>query len=146
MDAVGWIIFDHPERRNAISSHMWGELSEAVRAFAEDDSVRVVVMRGEGNEAFVSGADISQFAGVAGEKTSERLDSSGGDAFEELSGLEKPLIAMVQGYCIGGGLAVALCADLRYASADASFGIPAARLGVGYGLGGIESLASVVGP
>ena len=104
-DAVGWIVFDHPERRNAISSHMWGELSNAVRAFAEDDSVRVVVMRGEGNEAFVSGADISQFAGVAGEKTSERLDSSGGDAFEELSGLEKPLIAMVQGYCIGGGLA-----------------------------------------
>lgn len=145
-DAVGWIVFDHPERRNAISSHMWGELRQAVRAFAEDDSIRVVVMRGEGNEAFVSGADISQFEGVAGEETSERLDSSGGDAFEELSRLEKPLIAMVQGYCIGGGLAVALCADLRYASTDASFGIPAARLGVGYGIGGIESLASVVGP
>jgi enoyl-CoA hydratase/carnithine racemase len=125
---------------------MWGELAEAARRFGEDDSIRVVVMRGAGSEAFVSGADISQFDGVEGERTSERLDASGGDAFAQLSRLEKPLIAMIQGYCIGGGLAVALCADLRYASPDASFGIPAAKLGVGYGLGGIESLAAVVGP
>jgi enoyl-CoA hydratase/carnithine racemase len=145
-DSVGWIVFDHPERRNAISAHMWGELAEAARRFGEDDSIRVVVMRGAGSEAFVSGADISQFDGVEGERTSERLDASGGDAFAQLSRLEKPLIAMIQGYCIGGGLAVALCADLRYASPDASFGIPAAKLGVGYGLGGIESLAAVVGP
>ena len=144
--AVGWIVFDHPERRNAISSNMWKELGQAAEGLGSDDSVRVVVMRGEGGEAFVSGADISQFDGTDGKRTSQRLDSGGGNAFETLSRLEKPLIALIDGFCIGGGLAVALCADLRYASADASFGIPAARLGVGYGLEGIEKLADVVGP
>ncbi|HIF96111.1 MAG TPA: enoyl-CoA hydratase [Myxococcales bacterium] len=143
---VGWIVFDHPERRNAISANMWTELAEAAGRFASDDAVRVVVMRGEGGEAFVSGADISQFDGANGKRTSRDLDSGGGNAFERLGRLEKPLIAMVDGFCIGGGLAVALCADLRYASTAASFGIPAARLGVGYGLEGIEKLAAVVGP
>ena len=144
--SVGWIVFDHPERRNAISSNMWSELAQAAEGLGSDDSVRVVVMRGEGGEAFVSGADISQFDGADGKRTSQRLDSGGGNAFEALSQLEKPLIALIDGFCIGGGLAVALCADLRYASAEASFGIPAARLGVGYGLDGIEKLADVVGP
>ena len=143
---MGWIVFDHPERRNAISSNMWSELAQAAEGLGADDSVRVVVMRGEGGEAFVSGADISQFEGTDGKRTSQRLDSGGGNAFEALSQLEKPLIALIDGFCIGGGLAVALCADLRYASAEASFGIPAARLGVGYGLDGIEKLADVVGP
>ncbi|MDE0885545.1 MAG: enoyl-CoA hydratase [Myxococcota bacterium] len=144
--AVGWIVFDHPERRNAISASMWVELAEAVGRLGADESVRVVVMRGEGDEAFVSGADISQFAGVDGAQTSERLDAGGGNAFDRLSRLDKPLIAMIDGFCIGGGLAVALCADLRYAATNSSFGIPAAKLGVGYGLEGIEKLAAVVGP
>ena len=143
---VGWIVFDHPERRNAISANMWTELADAAGRFASDDAVRVVVMRGEGDEAFVSGADISQFDGADGKRTSQDLDSGGGNAFERLSRLEKPLVAMVDGFCIGGGLAVALCADLRYASPASSFAIPAARLGVGYGLEGIEKLAAVVGP
>ncbi|MCS5637116.1 MAG: enoyl-CoA hydratase [Myxococcota bacterium] len=142
---VGWVVFDHPERRNAISQNMWGELAEAISHLGADDSVRVVVMRGEGGEAFVSGADISQFSGTEGRQTSQRLDAGGGNAFARLSGLEKPLIAMIDGYCIGGGLAVALCADLRYAADNASFGIPAAKLGVGYGLEGIEKLVAAVG-
>jgi len=144
--AVGWIVFDHPERRNAISASMWSELAEAAQRFGDDDSIRVVIMRGEGDEAFVSGADISQFAGVDGQQTSDRLDAGGGNAFDRLSRLDKPLIAMIDGFCIGGGLAVALCADLRYAATNSSFGIPAAKLGVGYGLEGIEKLAAVVGP
>ena len=144
--SVGWIVFDHPERRNAISDNMWDELAEIAARLGADESVRVVVMRGQGHAAFVSGADISQFDGASGEDTSERLDAGGGNAFEQLAQLEKPLIAMIHGFCIGGGLAIALCADLRYAGAGASFGIPAARLGVGYGLAGIESLAAVVGP
>ena len=143
--SVGWVVFDHPERRNAISQNMWGELAEAIDRLGADDSVRVVVMRGEGGEAFVSGADISQFSGADGRQTSKRLDAGGGDAFARLSALEKPLIAMIDGYCIGGGLAIALCADLRYAAENASFGIPAAKLGVGYGLEGIEKLVSAVG-
>ncbi len=144
--SVGWIVFDHPERRNAISANMWSELAEAAERFGSDDSVRVVVMRGAGDEAFVSGADISQFAGVDGKQTSERLDAGGGNAFEGLTRLDKPLVAMIDGFCIGGGLAIALCADLRYAAENSSFGIPAAKLGVGYGLEGIEKLAAVVGP
>ncbi len=144
-DAVGWIIFDHPERRNALSANMWFELAEAAREFSRDDTVRVVVMRGAGEQAFVSGADISQFDGADGLATSAGLENGGGDAFRELEFLEKPLIAAIHGYCIGGGLAVALCADMRYAAPDARFGIPAARLGVGYGMAGIEKLAGVVG-
>lgn len=141
---IGWIVFDHPERRNAISSHMWDELADAAEELARDDAVRVVILRGEGDEAFVSGADISQFEGAPGDHTQGGLERSGGRAFRELTALEKPLIAMIDGFCIGGGLAIALCADLRYASEAAQFGIPAARLGVGYGLAGLERLAGVV--
>lgn len=144
-DHVGWIIFDHPERRNALSAHMWGELAAIADRFAADSRVRVVVMRGAGEIAFVSGADISQFEGAKGGATSSGLEAGGGNAFAALSRLDKPLIAMIHGYCIGGGLAVALCADLRYAADDASFAIPAARLGVGYGMEGVAELSRVVG-
>ncbi len=140
---VGWIVFDHPERRNALSAHMWGELAAAAARFDADPEVRVVVMRGAGEQAFVSGADISQFGD--GSETSSGIETGGGNAFAALKRIDKPVIAMIHGYCIGGGLAVALCADLRYAADDARFGIPAARLGVGYGPGGVSDLARVVG-
>lgn len=142
---IGWIVFDHPERRNAISSHMWDELTGVVDELAEDDAIRVVILRGQAEEAFVSGADISQFEGAPAGHTQGGLEQSGGRAFRALSSLDKPLIAMIHGFCIGGGLAIALCADLRYAAEDAKLGIPAARLGVGYGLSGLQSLAEVVG-
>lgn len=144
--AIGWIVFDHPERRNAIAPHMWGELSDAVRSFAADDAVRVVVLRGAGETAFVSGADISRLGPAAqeGESWSPR-DVSAGNPFSELEALPKPVIAMIHGFCFGGGVAVALCADMRYASQDATFAISAARLGVGYGADAVDSLANVVG-
>jgi len=142
---IGWIIFDHPERRNAISSNMWGELTEAAKTFGQDPAVRVVVMRGAGDRAFVSGADISQFQGEPGRETRGGLGPDSDEAFRALASLEKPLIASIHGFCIGGGMAVSLFADLRYAADDARFGIPAARLGVGYGFSGVESLARVVG-
>jgi len=143
--SIGWIVFDHPQRRNALSAHMWTELAVAAHAFAGDPAVRVVVMRGAGEEAFVSGADISQFAGAAPRETERGLGEGGGNAFRELVALGKPLLAMIHGYCYGGGVAVALTADMRYAAEDASFSIPAARLGVGYGLEGVEELARLVG-
>lgn len=143
--SIGWIVFDHPERRNALSANMWDELATAARRFEADDEVRVVVMRGAGERAFVSGADISQFAQAEGSNSSQILEAGTSNAFVELSRLRKPLLAMIHGYCIGGGVAVSLAADLRYASADATFGIPAARLGVGYDLGGVEALANLVG-
>jgi enoyl-CoA hydratase/carnithine racemase len=144
---TGWIVFDHPARRNAITPHMWAELAAACRELEGDPSVRVVVLRGAGEKAFVSGADISQFdADLRDRKEGAGVPGSGADAFAELGGLEKPVIAMIHGFCIGGGVALSLCADLRYASDDALFGIPAARLGVGYGMREVEALTRLVGP
>ncbi len=144
--AIGWIVFDHPERRNALSPEMWSELADAVRQHRESREVRVVVMRGAGDTAFVSGADISTFEVDDGSATSSKLAQGGGNAFAELEQIDKPVLAMIHGHCIGGGLAVALSADLRYASEGAAFGIPAARLGVGYGMAGVAALEAVVGP
>jgi enoyl-CoA hydratase/carnithine racemase len=152
-DGIGWIVFDHPERRNAMTGQMWSELASGARSLDADDTVRVIVMRGEGETAFVSGADISQFqpaaepdAAASSGEGGDRIDPSESNVFEILEGLDKPLIASIHGYCIGGGLAIALCADMRYAADDATFAIPAARLGVGYGFGAVEQLARVVGP
>jgi enoyl-CoA hydratase/carnithine racemase len=144
-DHTGWIIFDHPERRNALSDNMWAELAAACCELDDDPEIRVVVLRGAGERAFISGADISQFNPSAGMQTGEAVKRGGGNAFVELANVRKPVIAMIHGFCIGGGVAVSLGADLRYASEDATFGIPAARLGVGYDLGGVEVLARLVG-
>jgi enoyl-CoA hydratase/carnithine racemase len=144
--AIGWVVFDHPARHNALTPEMWAGLSEAIARHAADPGVRVVVMRGAGEAAFVSGADISTFEHADGAATSKGLKVQGGNAFAELERIDKPVIAMIHGYCVGGGLAVALSADLRYAAEDAHFAIPAARLGVGYDAGGIAALEAVVGP
>lgn len=143
--STGWIIFDHPERRNALSDNMWSELAAACRELDADPLVRVVVLRGAGEQAFISGADISQFNRSDGEESGEAVPAWGRNAFVELAKIQKPVIAMIHGYCIGGGVAVSLAADLRYAADDATFSIPAARLGVGYALGGVEALARLVG-
>lgn len=155
-DNIGWIIFDHPERRNALSDNMWSELAAACVELDADRDVRVVVLRGAGEKAFISGADISQFKSASGSNSaasaeydntnpSDAVAPQGGDAFSALASLRKPVIAMIHGFCIGGGVAVSLGADLRYAADDATFGIPAARLGVGYAMGGIEVLSDLVG-
>lgn len=144
---LGWIVFDHPERRNALSLSMWEEIPKAVKALAVDDDVRVVVLRGAGEVAFVSGADISQFESArTGGDDAGRYDALTDLAFSVLADLEKPVLAMIHGFCIGGGLAVALTADLRIAAEDARLGIPAARLGLGYGAEGISKLVALVGP
>jgi len=139
--AIATLIFDHPERRNAVSLEMWDQLAEAADELAQDDSVRVVVMRGSGDTAFVSGADISQFESQ--EHPSRRRGT--GDAVLALATSQKPLICLIHGFCVGGGVAIALTADLRYASEDAEFGIPAARLGLGYPMAGFENLVQLIG-
>jgi enoyl-CoA hydratase/carnithine racemase len=145
--ALGWIVFDHPERRNAISVQMWEEIPKAVEAHAADPEVRVVVLRGAGAEAFVSGADISEFGRTrTGAEASREYEAANVGAFVALATLEKPVLAMIHGYCVGGGCALALNADLRYAADDAVFAIPAARLGLGYPLLGIRALLNAVGP
>jgi enoyl-CoA hydratase/carnithine racemase len=143
---IGWIVFDHPERRNAVSVEMWRQLPDAARALEADAAVRVVVLRGAGDVAFVAGADISEFGERRTGDAAHDYDADNARALGALAGLSKPLLAMIRGYCVGGGVAIALCADMRYASDDAVFAIPAARLGVGYALAGIEALVDLVGP
>lgn len=143
--AVAAVVFDHPERRNAVTTEMWRQIPELARRLDEDASVRVVVLRGAGELAFVSGADISEFEESRTGASAEQYDMDNLDAFEALSAIGKPVIAAIHGFCIGGGCAIALCADLRYCADDAVFAIPAARLGLGYGQTGLATLTRVVG-
>ena len=146
-DGIGWVTFNNPERRNAISLEMWEGLAVILESFRKDDSVRVVILQGAGDKAFVSGADISEFdskRGSAEQKASYAKVAAA--ANRRLLKLDKPLLAMIRGFCIGGGLATALSADVRFASPDATFGIPAAKLGLGYEYEGLKRLTDLVGP
>lgn len=145
--ALGWLIFDHPERRNAVSGEMWSAIPDAIAELAGDDAIRVVLMRGAGEQAFVSGADISEFEkSRTGEQAVASYDLDSARATAALLGLDKPLIAMIHGFCVGGGVAISLTADFRYAADDARFAVPAARLGLGYQTGGLQMLRDLVGP
>ena len=144
---VGYLIFNNPERHNAVSLDMWAATSHILDGFADDDEVRVVVLTGAGGKAFVSGADISKFG-------SERATQEGVAAYNAatermavtLYEFPKPTIAMIRGYCIGGGLGIAACCDLRIATANSRFAIPAAKLGLGYDYPGLKRLIDIVGP
>jgi len=146
-EGIGWLTFNNPERRNAISLEMWQGLGDVLQAFAQDDGVRVVVVKGAGGKAFASGADISEFdqhrANAEQRKQYGEIAERGRAG---LSKLDKPLVAMIQGFCIGGGLAVSLSADVRFATTTSTFGIPAAKLGLGYEYAGVAALARLVGP
>ena len=146
-DGIGWMTFNNPARHNALSLEMWQGIGDILEHFAGNDEVRVIIMRGAGGKAFVSGADISEFDEKRA--NSEQRESYGqiaGRATHWLSKIEKPLIALIEGYCIGGGLATALSADIRFATPDSRFGIPAAKLGLGYEYEGLAKLARLVGP
>ena len=144
---IGWIIFNQPEKRNAVSQEMWQAMPEYVADLAADPAIRVVILRGAGEAAFVAGADISQFKdrrrNAADEEEYRRISGAGS---ESLARLGKPLVAMIQGFCIGGGVSNAITCALRIAADDARFGIPAARLGLGYHYKGMEKLMSLIGP
>ena len=146
-DGIGWVIYNNPKRLNAVSLEMTEALPVIFDTFEERDDVRVVVMRGAGERAFISGADISEFEKNRSSEESRRIfDEKGKIAAARIDALTKPIIAMIRGYCIGGGLMTALRADIRIASEDAQFGIPAARLGLGYGYSGVAPLVDLVGP
>src|SRR5215510_2461549 len=144
---IGWIIFNQPEKRNAVSLEMWQRMPDYVKDLAADDAIRVVVLRGAGDQAFVAGADISQFKerrrNMADQEEYARISERGQSA---LSTLTKPLLAMIHGYCVGGGVGIAIGCDMRIAADDARFGIPAARLGLGYHYKGMEKLMKLVVP
>ena len=144
---IGWITFNQPEKRNAVSQEMWQAMPEYVADLAADPAIRVVILRGAGETAFVAGADISQFKdrrrNAADEEEYRRISGAGS---QSLAKLGKPLLAMIHGFCIGGGVSIAITCDMRIAADDARFGIPAARLGLGYHYHGMEKLMSLIGP
>lgn len=146
-NGIGWVIFNNPQKRNAVSQEMSQAMAVALDDYARDPAVRVVILRGEGDKAFVSGADISQF----GEKraTMEQVRAAekiGENANRALRECPKPTIAMIRGYCMGGGLGIAVTCDMRIAADDSRFGVPAGKLGLGYKYDGLKRLSDVVGP
>src|SRR6476661_10374096 len=146
-DGVGVITFNNPDKRNAMSLEMWEGLGHALVELRDDPDVRVVIMVGAGDKAFVSGADISQF-----EKTRHNAEAS--EEYSRRSAAQralladypKPTIACIRGFCLGGGMQVAMLADIRIAAEHSQFGIPAAKLGIAYGYDGLKNLVSLVGP
>jgi enoyl-CoA hydratase/carnithine racemase len=144
---VGYLIFNNPARHNAVSLEMWEAASGYLDDFAKDKSVRVVVLTGAGEKAFVSGADISKFENERSTKEAiDRYNVAVDHANTAIYEFPKPTIAMIRGYCIGGGVGLALCCDIRICSDNSKFGVPAAKLGLGYGYKGIKKLVDVVGP
>jgi len=145
--AIGWVIFNNPQKRNAVSLEMQQALVVVLEEFARDPAIRVVVLKGAGDKAFVSGADISEFkdkrstaeAAAAYAASSNRVNTA-------LRGCPKPTIAMIHGFCMGGGMGTAVACDLRIASDISRFGVPAAKLGVGYRFDRLKQLADLVGP
>ncbi|MCB9943447.1 MAG: enoyl-CoA hydratase/isomerase family protein [Geminicoccaceae bacterium] len=146
-EAIGHITFNNPEKRNAMSLGMWQGLIDALDRFSKEPGLRVLVLAGAGGRAFVSGADISKFESERSSAADvERYEAVTDKAQERLAGFPLPTIARIDGWCIGGGMAIALACDLRICGTGSQFAIPAARLGVGYGLAGVKRLIDLVGP
>jgi enoyl-CoA hydratase len=144
---VGYVIFNNPERHNAVSLDMWQATQRILDDFAKGDDVRVVVLTGAGGKAFVSGADISKFDDErATQEAVARYNATTDKLYADLYDYPKPTIAMIRGYCLGGGVNLAVACDLRIASDNARFSVPAAKLGLGYGYSGLKRLVEVVGP
>jgi enoyl-CoA hydratase len=144
--AVGWLIFDQPAKKNAINNDMWRAIPPAMQQFDRDAEVRCVAFRGSGAEAFAAGADISQFEKVRSDAAAVKdYDGLLDRVLHSIQDSPKPSLAMIHGYCLGGGLEIALACDLRYCGASGKFGIPAARLGLGYNIEGHKRLFETVG-
>jgi len=143
---VGILTFNNPERHNAVSLEMWEATKRILDGFAADDDIRVVVLTGAGGKAFVSGADISKFASERATLEASRAYNVKSDAaYASVADFPKPTIAMIRGYCIGGGVGLAVCCDLRICSDNSRFAVPAAKLGLGYGYSGLKRLVDIVG-
>jgi enoyl-CoA hydratase len=144
---VGWLIFDNPTKLNALSPGMSEDALSVIAAYERDPAVKVVIMRGAGTKAFISGGDISSFEKLrADAEAAKRAREAPTQLRLAMQTMAKPLIAMIYGYCLGGGLGMALNADLRFAAADSQFGVPAALRGIAYAPDGLKSLVDLVGP
>lgn len=146
-EGVGVITFNNPEKRNAISLQMWEGLGEALTQLRDNPAVRVVILKGAGDKAFISGADISQFEKERhNAQASEEYANRSAAQRALLANYPKPIIASIHGFCLGGGMQIAMSADIRIAATNGQFGIPAAKLGIAYGYDGLRNLVSLVGP
>lgn len=144
---VGYLTFNNPERHNAVSLDMWEAAEGFLEDFKKDDDIRVVVVSGAGGKAFVSGADISKFEKErSSQEGIDRYNAAVDQANNAFFTFPKPTIAMIRGYCIGGGVGLALCCDMRICSEGSKFGVPAAKLGLGYRYAGLKKLVDLVGP
>jgi enoyl-CoA hydratase/carnithine racemase len=145
--SIARLILDRPAKRNALSLAMWQAVPDLVAAVAADPEIKVLIVRGATPEAFSAGADIAEFDRVHGSAAAARhYHEVIAAAYQAVTDLAKPTVAMIQGVCFGGGCALALCCDLRYADPSARFCIPPARLGITYSLGETKRLVDLVGP
>src|ERR1700731_5321479 len=146
-EGVGIVTFNNPEKRNAMSLDMWEGFGHALTELRDDPDVRVVILVGAGDKAFVSGADISQFEkNRQNPQASEEYSKRSAAQRALLADYPKPTIACIRGFCLGGGLQLAMMSDIRIAAEHSQFGIPAAKLGIAYGYDGLKHLVSLVGP
>lgn len=146
-DGIGWITFNNPARRNALGYAMRESILEILADFENDPEVRVIVMRGAGDKAFVSGSDISEFAEKrATPEQREVYDALSTKVNEAFTNIQKPLIAMIRGFCMGAGVGTALHADIRVAAEGSQFGVPAAKLALGYPFKNMKKIIDLVGP
>ncbi|HHI82823.1 MAG TPA: enoyl-CoA hydratase [Rhizobiales bacterium] len=144
---TGWLVLDRPERKNALDEAMWRAIPPLMSALAGDRDIHVIVIRGAGPDAFAAGADISEFTvNRSGSSAARAYEQTNVEAFEAIANAPKPVIAMIHGYCIGGGLAIALACDMRIAADDAVFALPPARLGLAYPVEGLRQLLAAVSP
>lgn len=144
---MGWIVLNRAERRNSLNAEMWAAIPPLMKNLDGHADVRAIVIRGAGSEAFASGADISEFDQARNDAAAAaRYERLNGEALAAVRGAAKPVVARIQGFCIGGGLAIALACDLRVADASAVFALPPARLGLAYPLDGLRDLAATIGP
>ena len=145
-DGVLWITLDNQSRLNALTAAMWQGVTDAVKAGEADDDVRVMVVRGAGEKSFTAGADISEFETARSGDAAKEYDRINDTCYQTLMACPKPTIAMIYGYCFGGGLELAACCDLRLAAEGATFSVPAAKLGLGYNARWIRPMLASLSP
>ncbi len=144
---IGTLIFNNPERHNAVSFEMWEKVGTILEDFRNDPNIRVVVLTGAGGKAFVSGADISKFGDERGTlEAQNKYNATTERIYNDVATFPKPTIAMIRGYCIGGGLGLAIACDLRFCTEGSKFALPAAKLGIGYGYLGLDRFVQTIGP
>jgi enoyl-CoA hydratase len=144
--AIGRVVVTNPAKYNAMSFAMWQALPTALQVLDADPAIRVIVLEGEGEKAFISGADISEFETLRGDPDSQsRFNDAVDLAYKAPLNCRKPVVARIRGICMGGGLGLAAACDLRFCDDSARFRMPAGRLGLGYGMDGVRRFIACLG-